>query len=504
MADLAKHNQFSRQRDALGAFARAMDGIVIIDDAGQVVFYDKACERLFGYRANDVIGQNVTMLIPAGYKEENDDFLSHFLANEKKCSVAIRREIVGRRTDGTNLPVSISVGEGRLWGKQFFVCIIKDRSVTRKIEQGVGSDQLLAQIVKSSDEAIISKTLDGAIRSWNASAERIFGYTAEDVIGKNINILLPPDRLAEEERMMERLKEGHEIDRFETVRLHKSGREVPISISVAPIRDESGAIIGASKMVRDISEKRSAELRALALQNELAHVGRLTAVAQMSASIAHELNQPLTAIANYVKAAQYSLEGVNISTRKLHSARHALSKAFGQTIRAGTIIRNLREFLEKKETERSPENLSELIQEAVSLGLIGHSHSSLKIVLDLETDMPPVIVDKVQVQQVFLNLIRNAREALTNISSPRLLISSSGEEPGFARIVVRDNGPGLPQEIASRLFQPFVTTKRDGMGIGLKICQSILEAHAGSISLLEKGPGATFLIRLPLALRQAP
>ncbi len=360
------------------------------------------------------------------------------------------------------------------------------------------ADSLLAQIVRSSEDAIISKTLEGVITSWNRGAERIFGYSAAEAVGRNISIIFPPDRLPEEEEILRQLKAGREIEPYETIRRHKDGYEVEISLSIAPIRDSAGNIVGASKIARDIRGRKTAEERTAALQSELAHVGRLSAMGQMSAAIAHELNQPLAAISNYVKAAQRLLESDYPSPQQLTTAREAVEKASVQTVRAGTIIRYLREFVEKRESEKRAEDLNQVIREAVTLGTVGAHHGDMGVKLQLATGIPPVILDRVQIQQVLVNLIRNAMEAMAESRQRELFISSLRRDNGFVSITVRDTGPGFAPEVKGKLFQPFVTTKSQGMGIGLKICQSIVEAHGGVIRALDEKGGAAFQIELPL------
>jgi two-component system sensor kinase FixL len=439
------------------------------------------------------------MLMPEPYRQEHDGYIASYNRTGERRIIGSGREVVGRRKDGSTFPMYLSVGEGGLTGQRFFVGIIHDLSALRwETEQREGADRLLAQIVQSSEDAILSVALDGTITSWNASARRIYGFEASEAIGKHISLLQPPDRAGEEDRLMVQLRAGLNIEHFETVRLHKDGHEVMISLSIAPVHDANGAIIGASMTARDVTERKRAEERVLAMQNELAHVGRLSAMGQMSAAIAHELNQPLTAIANYAKAAQRLLQNGNPGPRQLQSALEAMEKAVTQTLRAGTIIRYLRDFVEKRESRKAPEDMNQVIREAVSLGMVGHSHSNVKLTLALNPQLPSVPVDKVQIQQLLLNLVRNAMEAMAGVETRELTISSDVAEEGL-RITVRDTGPGLAPHVAARLFQPFVTTKPDGMGIGLKICQSIIEGHGGTIVAQEGNPGAVFVICLPLA-----
>jgi two-component system sensor kinase FixL len=266
-----------------------------------------------------------------------------------------------------------------------------------------------------------------------------------------------------------------------------------------------GEVLGGKRrlftgFVRDLTERHGTEKRLQELQSELLHVSRLSAMGQMSAAIAHELNQPLTAIMNYVKATHRLLETSGDTSRATMSAKDAVEKAAGQAIRAGAIIQRLRDFVEKREIERMDESLNKTVEEAIALGFVGAAHSNVKVKLQLNPSIPPVMIDRIQIQQVLINLIRNSIEAMADSPTRDLTITTGFEEPGFAHVIVRDTGPGLPPQVLAKLFQPFVTTKDKGMGIGLMISQSIVDAHGGNISALQDGNvGAAFRIILPLA-----
>jgi two-component system sensor kinase FixL len=476
----------------------AVDGIVVIDARGAVQLYNSACERLFGYAANEVIGRNVNMLMPEPYRHEHDGYLASYKKSGDKKIIGIGREVSGRRKDGSVFPMYLSVGEGHTNEQRFFVGIIHDLTALRtEISRGDDASRLLAQIVESSTDAVISKTLTGEITSWNAAAERIFGYSAHEAIGRNITMIYPPERLSEERENIARISRGEIINHFITVRRRKDGKDIDVSLSMAPVRDRAGAIAGVSATTRDITEQRRAEAHTHALQAELAHVARLSAMGQMSAAIAHELNQPLTAAANYVKAAQRFLAGT-IVQKQIDSARDAMDKAAGQVIRAGTIIRYLREFVEKRDSVRSREDINPVIRESVALCFVGGLNSNVKVSLDLDETLPPVPINKVQIQQVLTNLIRNSVEAMEDVRERQLKLTSQSAS-GHVRILVKDSGPGFDDDARARLFQPFMTTKDTGMGMGLKICQSLVEAHDGTIRLLPDHPGSTFEILLPLS-----
>ncbi|HTT97037.1 MAG TPA: PAS domain S-box protein, partial [Rhizomicrobium sp.] len=403
------------------------------------------------------------------------------------------------RKNGTTFPMYLSVGEGRIGGQPIFVGIIHDLSALHGAERDREiSDRLLANIVESSDDVILSKTLDGIVLSWNAAAERIFGFSAAEMIGQPITAIIPEDRLSEEADILSRVRAGESISHFETVRRHKSGREIIVSLSVSPLRDADGTIVGASKIARDVTEQRKAEGKAAELQFELFHTTRLTAMGQMTAAIAHEVNQPLTAIANYVSAARRTISALGDDASAL-KAKELMSKAAEQALRAGAIIRNLRDFVEKRESHREPHDINKVITEAVALGMAGAAHTDVKIRLDLNASLAPVLIDKIQIQQVLLNLIRNSVEAMAATRERELALSTAPDEPGFISVTVADTGPGLPEQVAERLFKPFSTTKEQGMGIGLSICHSIVEDHGGLIWLLpDVTKGTAFRIRLPL------
>ena len=480
--------------------ATAADGIVVIDACGIVQTYSPACERLFGYSAAEVIGSNVKMLMPEPFHGGHDQYLSNYRRTGERRIIGIGREVIGRRRNATTFPMYLSVGEGEIAGQAIFVGIIHDLSALRAAERSrEASDRHLANIVESSDDIILSKTLDGVVMSWNAAAERIFGYAAGEMIGQPIARILPPDRLSEEDDILRRVRAGEHITHYETVRRHKDGHDIIVSLSVSPVRDADGRIMGASKIARDVTEQRKTENKAAELQFELLHVSRLSAMGQMTAAIAHEVNQPLTAVANYVSAARRTISSLDAGAA-VTKAREFMEKAAEQTLRAGAIIRNLRDFVEKRESQHAPHDINKIVTEAVALGLAGTAHIAVKIRLDLDPTLAPVLIDKIQIQQVLLNLIRNSVEAMAATRERELVLSTAPDEPGFVAVTVADSGPGLPEQVAAHLFQPFTTTKEQGMGIGLNICQSIVEDHGGRIWLLpDVRKGAAFRIRLPLA-----
>jgi two-component system sensor kinase FixL len=334
----------------------------------------------------------------------------------------------------------------------------------------------LAAIVGSSDDAIIAKDLNGVILSWNRAAERLFGYTASEVFGNPITIIFPPDRLEEEAAILNQIGRGERVDHYETARCHKDGQIINVAVTISPIRDASGKVTGASTILRDLTGRNVRDQRILELQAELAHVQRLNELGQVVSTLVHEVNQPLTAISNYVNACRRL-----IKTGDQERIQSALQRITDQNNRTRGIVERIRDFVKKRDVQMRAEKLSQVIEEAIALTRASVRDGGLR--LTVETDPPGVQVeiDKIQVQQVLFNLLRNAIEAMQDQPNRELVIATSLVQGGMVEISVADTGPGLVDEVRAKLFQPFVTTKVHGMGVGLSVCRAIVESHGGRL-----------------------
>ena len=359
------------------------------------------------------------------------------------------------------------------------------------------SETRLRSILEAIPDAVVTIDEQGDIESFSPAASRLFGYAPEEVIGKNVNVLMPAVCGQEQDGCLAQYraagqKRGNGIAAVLAGR-RRDGSQFPLELAVGEVWIGDRRLI--TGFIRDITARQGAEQRLQKLQSELLHVTRVSAMDQMASALAHELNQPLTAIANYLNAAQRSLPKGD-GPRMLR-ARDLIRKAAAQTMRASQIIRGLRGFIEKKEANRAPENLNETVEEALALGFVGAAEANVTVRLALAPDLPPVLADKIQLQQVLINLIRNAVEAMQNAKRRELVVATSAEA-GTVEIAVSDTGPGLSPEVLDHLFQPFVTTKEKGMGIGLTICHSIVEAHGGRIwAMPNQDGGVTFRFRLP-------
>jgi two-component system sensor kinase FixL len=339
----------------------------------------------------------------------------------------------------------------------------------------------LQSILDTIPEAMIVIDESGSIQLFSAAAERLFGYTAAEAIGQNIKIMMPSPYREEHDSYLARyLRTGKRriigIGRV-VVGQRKDGSTFPMELSVGEMRSDNQRFF--TGFIRDLTERQSAEARLQELQAELVHISRLTAMGEMASTLAHELNQPLGAITNYLRGSQRILAGRQDEDSVM--VREAIEKSAEQALRAGQVIRRLRDFVARGESERRIESIGKIAEEASTLALVGAKDQGVRTRFQIARGRDFVLADKVQVQQVLLNLIRNAIEAMQQSEVRNLTISAANEDNGLIRVSVADTGPGIPPEVAKQLFQPFVTTKREGMGVGLSICRTIVEAHGGQI-----------------------
>jgi two-component system sensor kinase FixL len=377
------------------------------------------------------------------------------------------------------------------------------RSVVSAEESERRSAERFRAVIDSAHDAIIAIDARGRIETFNRAAQRIFGYASEEVIGKNVSMLMPqPYRREHDGYLNNYLSTG--IPKIigtgrEVQAQRRDGSVFPIDLSVGEMNvGGQRAFIG---IIRDITARHVAQRQVRELTAEMLHISRLSAMGQLSSSIAHELNQPLTAVVNYTEAARQMLS--NAKDRPVPPrVIEFMEKAGGQAERAGQIIRRLRSFVEKSATERVYEDLSKVVEEASMLATIGAKVDDIAVSHELARDLPPVLIDKVQIQQVVVNLVRNAIEALNNADRRVLTVRTVSHNDGL-EVAVSDTGPGIAPEIADQLFKPFVTTKTSGMGIGLSISHSIIEAHGGRL-WAEPNPGGGTIFRfvVPRAVAQ--
>ena len=362
------------------------------------------------------------------------------------------------------------------------------------------SESHLRSILATVPDAMVVIDEEGSILSFSAAAEKMLGYSESEVLGENVSMLMPsPDRERHDGYLLNYLKTGERkiigIGRVTTAR-HRDGSTFPIELSIGEAWSEGHRIF--TGFIRDLTERQRTELRLQDLQSELAHVGRVSEMGTLASALAHELNQPLTAISNYCESALDLLRRDH-ADETIEIVEDALKEAAEQAIRAGQIVRRMRDFMSNGQTERRVENLPRLINEANALALVGSREHGIDVQVQLDQSWDLVFVDRIQIQQVLVNLIRNAIDAMIDSEVRSLTISTSDETPSFATIRIEDTGPGISDQVVEQLFQPFVTTKQAGMGIGLSICRTIVEAHGGRIWFQSGERGTAFNFTLPLA-----
>jgi len=355
----------------------------------------------------------------------------------------------------------------------------------------------LQSILDTVPDAMIVIDERGVVQSFSSAAERLFGYAPSEVLGTNIKRMMPsPYRESHDGYLDRYLKTGEKriigIGRV-VVGERKDGSTFPMELAVGEMRSSNQRFF--TGFIRDLTERQQTEARLQELQSELVHMSRLTAMGEMASTLAHELNQPLSAIANYLKGSRRLLE--NNSDEQSTMLRDAVDKAADQAIRAGQIIHRLRDFVARGESERRVESVKKLVEEASALALVGAKDQGVRVRFLFDPAVDLVLADKVQIQQVLLNLMRNAVEAMEGCARRELLVSTTPAGDGMIAISVADTGAGIAPEIASQLFHPFVTTKRHGMGVGLSISRTIIESHGGQINC-EPNPAGGTIFRLTL------
>lgn len=460
------------------------EGALTVSHDGIILYCNAAMSRLVNVPREALIGSAIDTLIA----DQIDMFR---LAADRGSSRETELIIAGG-----SIPALLSSQPVEIDGELAHCVVVTDlrRQKHRALHEAV---------VESALDAIFALDTDGAIQTWPAAAEKLFGYATDEALGASWRMLMPQDRLEEGWTAVSRALNG-EAFRLVTAAITKSGQRCDIRVSLAPIREHDGAIAGVAVTVRDITEQlraaefaRASEARIKALSEELLHVARLTELGQVSAGIAHELNQPLAAMLNYAGLARRLITSSDAASTS--KAVEAITKASEQAVRASEIIRRMRDFVEKRQTSRSMHNINTVVQDAIALGLLGAKGNHLKTKLELAPDLPSVLIDPVQIQQVLVNLLRNAVEALEESPKRELTLSTALAKEGWIEVRVADTGPGIPDHIARRFFQPFVTSKPNGMGIGLPISKSIIDAHGGKLSAEPRpGGGTVFRFTLPV------
>ena len=465
--------------------------IYLLDAEGRVTIWNKGAERLKGWREEEVVGKDAAIFYPpdavAAGKPEGDLAVA---AREGRLEMEDWRV----RKDGSEFLADVSITALRTAGGDLrgFAKIVSDITGRRAAEEALRSQEShLRSILSTVPDAMVVIDDQGSIVSFSAAAERLFGYQEAELLGVNVSRLMPsPDRERHDAYIRRFLETGEKriigIGRVVFAE-RRDGSTFPMELSIGEASSDSHPLF--TGFIRDLTERQQTEARLESLQSELIHVSRVSAMGTMASTLAHELNQPITAVANYVEAVRDLL--AHPDPDDIPMIRDALDDTAKEALRAGHIVRRLRDFVARGEVEKTIEKLPVLINEAAVLGLMGAREKSVEPRFDLDPYASPVLVDKVQIQQVLINLIRNAVEAMADSPVRQLTVTSRPDQRGFVRVIVADTGPGVTPEVAEQLFTAFVSTKAEGMGLGLSICRTIVEANGGRIWMEPRTGGGT-------------
>ncbi len=484
-------------RFRLAAIAESSDDAMVGKDLnGVVTAWNKAAESMFGYPADEMIGQPITRIIPRHLINEETSILARVRRGERIDHFATERQC----KDGKVIPVSLTVSpirddDGSIIGVSK---IARDLSEIHHVHRDLERrEALLRSILDTVPDALVVIDKQGVIQSFSVAAERLFGFTPEEIIGQNVSVLMPSPYREEHDSYLARYRLTGErriigIGRI-IVGLRKDGSTFPMELTVGEVNLPGTQLF--TGFVRDLTQRQEREHLLHQVQSELLHISRLSTMGEMASALAHELNQPLSAVANYLQGSKRLLQ--NSPDPRASTIMEALDKASDQAVRAGQVIHRLRDFVARGETEKRIESIKKLVGEASALALVAAKDHSVRMNLRLDPSFDLVLVDRVQIQQVLLNLLRNGLEAMQNSVHRELLVSTSPAENDMVAVDVADTGSGISPDVASRLFQPFVTTKRQGMGVGLSISRTIIQSHGGQITV-EPNPGGGTIFRFTL------
>ncbi len=481
------------------------DGVITTDTEGRVTFLNAIAESLTGWTQGEAAGRPLTSVFNV-VNEHTRQFVENPVLRALReghiCALANHSVLIAR--DGSERPIDGSAAplrtkEGKVGGS---VLVFRDVSERRNLEKQIAAQlaaaRLLAAIVESSDDAIVSKSLDSIIRTWNAAAERLFGFTAEQAVGRHISLLFPADRLEEEEEIIARIRAGERVKHFDTVRVRSDGQHIPVSLTISPIRDETGRTVGASKIARDITDRKESEKRLYDLMAELKQADKRKD--EFLATLAHELRNPLATIRNSLEL----IRRAKGDSALIEDTRRTMERQMTQMVRLVEDLMDVNRISQNKlQLRKERIDLAAVVQGAVEtsgplIEQCGHQ---------LTVTMPPQPIlldgDLTRLAQVFANLLTNAAK----YTEPGGRIWLTAERVGSNAIVkVKDTGIGIPSEALPTLFEMFTQVDRSlewsqgGLGIGLTLVKRLTEMHGGSVEAHSDGPskGSEFTVRLPV------
>jgi PAS domain S-box-containing protein len=491
------------------------DAIVAVDQSGTIVQVNSQAQTLFGYLRDELIGQKVEMLVPDSYRNQHHQHRENFAQAPKTRRMGADLDLYGRRRNGTEFPVEISLSPVSSETGTFVLSAIRDISDRKRIAEELRraneelhqktAEQLgeyrtrLASIIDSSEDAILSKDLNGIITSWNKGAERIYGYGPEEVVGKHISLLTPSDRPDEISEILNKIARGESTEHYESVRVTKDGRHLNVSISVSPLRNANGEIVGASAIARDITAQKRAE-------NQARQSQKMEAIGRLAGGVAHDFNNVLAIINACREFLRDRIDPASASSQYIDNIKKA-------TERGALLTKQLLAFSRTSAIQPRVLDLNERLKDVSKLlrPLMG---DDVEILVATKSPAAVVEADPGQLDQIVINLAVNARDAMPR--GGKLILETGAVrfdenfadqhqtlKPGkYVLLAVSDTGSGMDEATVSRIFEPFFTTKEvgKGTGLGLATVYGIVKQSAGHILVYsEPGHGTTFKIYLPSA-----
>ncbi len=464
--------------------ATMADGILTIDERSRIQYMNDAAAKLFGYSQDELLGHELTEVMPERFRPRHLSAFRRYLETGEKHVAWQGIEFSGRHKGGHEIPIEVSLGEYSAGGRRLFIGVVRDVTERTRARE---AQSALAAIVENSADAIIGTTLDGRITSWNRGAERMYGYTASEAIGQPISLLVPEDRRDELAQVMERLRRGEAVHHFETTRLRKDGRKIDAAITISPVRDASGRLVGAATIARDVTDQN--ELQRRVLESE-----RWGSMGRIASFVAHEINTPLTNISLLTASIARRTQDPDIQTR--------LGKITAQGKIAASITAELLKFGKPGTLNVVDVDLTDIVRAAVEQAEV-YRKDGVASRLELGDGPVPCRADPLRIQEVLVNLLKNAYEA-TSKGTVRV---RTEEQRDFLAVIISDTGTGMPPDVQKRIFEPFFTTKKkgEGTGLGLALSKNFIVAHGGDILVASvEGKGSSFTVLLPRNLQSSP
>jgi two-component system sensor kinase FixL len=483
----------------------AVDAIIVIDHRGMVEEFSLAAERMFGYTAEEAIGHSVNVLMPEPFREHHDGYLERYTRTGQARIIGIGREVVARRKDGTLFPCELAVGQVPEAAPPRFVGFIRDLTQQKAAQEQLKRSEAelrLAQALANIGNYVVHLGDEPAGEDYfSTQLYRIFEVPQGEPVSRHEYLgqwVHPADR-ARVLDAFHRLDAGGSALDIEYQLQLRDGRVRHIHHIAQAVRDEQGHVLKHVGAIHDITDRRHAEDEARQLQERLTHFARLSTMGEMAAGLAHEINQPLSAIATYAQACLRIMRQPQPDAADIASA---LEQINAQALRAGEVIRRLRNFVKNREVKREWVECSRLLEDLRTLAETDARLHNVRLTIDAEDNLPPIHADPIQLQQVVLNLVRNAIDAVADCADERREVRLLTRREGDSEIVitVADRGTGLAPGASEHLFNPFFTTKASGTGLGLAISRSIVRAHGGRLWHTPNGDcGARFHFSLPVS-----